>query len=455
MNMLPARDEQEFQLLPDEDVAFVKGWMSWTDSHVNWLEKTKVISGQPGWGKLDAVAMISKNEGAIFVFNPTSRHGNFSVSLDASAGFTCNASSLLLIRVTGSSERAFKPYDLDLLNCTEQLTVSVPPTAAIVFEVILHDQSGLTKPILLGAPGQVEYEDQILHVRNTQGHAGAESNLVVLLPEMVSVSKLLVNENIIDVRSSVRHSSGHQSLVIHGKWSGEIFQKEIGNATNFKGGHFDASFMVPQSALDQLQALNESYPLVYDLDPEGNNDANVPWLAPGRLLIFVKYRPLMNDTMNVTGSIDGIPILMRKAYNTIVASAQRFIGYWSDVTAHIKAGQRQELRLDLPELSPGVYREQQGFIPAGNDLGTENTTVPQAERHCTSERDCVGFTFEKKDSSRTCNAIMDTEKILYKSASGGHGTGASTWCSFLKPTLLDGIFFDNVQTIVSQEFVHT
>ena len=133
-------------------------------------------------------------------------------------------------------------------------------------------------------------------------------------------------------------SSGLPALQVRGKWAGAAFHKEIGNATGFAGGRFQAQFNVPQSALDQLTGLNRTYPLSYDLDPDGNNDANVPWLAPGRLLIFVKYRPLMNDTLNATGSIDGHPLLMRKAYNTIVRSPQRFIGYWSDVTQLVKPG---------------------------------------------------------------------------------------------------------------------
>jgi hypothetical protein len=58
----------------------------------------------------------------------------------------------------------------------------------------------------------------------------------------------------------------------------------------FVGGAWSGDFAVPPAAMAQLAALNKTYPLVYDLDPLGNDDANVPWLAPGRLLIFVKYR---------------------------------------------------------------------------------------------------------------------------------------------------------------------
>lgn len=94
----------------------------------------------------------------------------------------------------------------------------------------------------------------------------------------------------------------------------------------------------------------------------------VPWLAPGRLLIFVKYRPLLNDTFNATGEIDGKPLIVRKGYNTIVRSPQRFIGYWADATQHIKPGTQQKLTLMLPGNRNDGYEVSNGFIAAGNDL---------------------------------------------------------------------------------------
>lgn len=44
---LQARDEQEYKLLPQEDIDFVSDWMRWTDEHVTWLRNTKTITGLP------------------------------------------------------------------------------------------------------------------------------------------------------------------------------------------------------------------------------------------------------------------------------------------------------------------------------------------------------------------------------------------------------------------------
>lgn len=48
------------------------------------------------------------------------------------------------------------------------------------------------------------------------------------------------------------------------------------------------------------------------------------------------------------GTIDGSALLVRKAYNTIVRNAGRFIGHWADVTDLVVPGKRQTLTLQLP-----------------------------------------------------------------------------------------------------------
>ena len=42
INMLPARDKEEFALLPTEDLEWVSKWMQWTDDNVGLLQQTKV-----------------------------------------------------------------------------------------------------------------------------------------------------------------------------------------------------------------------------------------------------------------------------------------------------------------------------------------------------------------------------------------------------------------------------
>lgn len=131
--------------------------------------------------------------------------------------------------------------------------------------------------------------------------------------------------------------------------------------------------------MDQLTTRNKTYPVVWDTDPDGNNDPNVPWLAPGRLVVFAKYMPLLDDTFNATGTVDGKPIIVRKAYNTVVRSAARFIGYWADVTDAVVPGTPQELALELPQFVSS-WTTKQGALLAGSDLDSFNGTAAEAEK---------------------------------------------------------------------------
>jgi hypothetical protein len=179
-----------------------------------------------------------------------------------------------------------------------------------------------------------------------EGPAGADANIFVAMPPGTPVIETLV-VNGVKLHVSAFSTGTYRdvpTLTVVGSWQGVAFGKnhEIIASTSptasttatvnhpsvnsmspaFAGGAWSGEFTVPPTVIAQLQERNESYPIVWDTSTDGNNDANVPWLAPGRLLMFVKYAPLLNDTFNVTGSIDGKELLVRKAYNTIVHGAR-------------------------------------------------------------------------------------------------------------------------------------
>ena len=178
--------------------------------------------------------------------------------------------------------------------------------------------------------------------------AGTAADLTVVLPQgAAAVRAVTLNGAPVafaPVPATAPPLYGAQPAVaIRGAWAGARFGRaqEIGAAqtARFAGGVWRGGFVVPPAALRQLEARNASYSMPYDTDPDGNNEANVPWLAPGRLLVWAKYAPApLDDAFNVTGDVDGAPLVVRKAYNTIVPSAARFIGYWADVTAMVKPG---------------------------------------------------------------------------------------------------------------------
>ena len=200
INMIPARDPQEYSLLPLDDVAFMRGWMAWTDAHVAWLRNTKTITGLPsggGGGLLDATAMVLGSKGAMFVYNPTSAAGTLSVVLDHTLGFGphCGGAATLAVRATGSSNRGFVAYDLASAGCGARLNVSLPATTAMSFEFAdAADASSRTGAANAGtgtqacavfggaATARMDLEHGTLALTDARGPAGEVAELVVVLP---------------------------------------------------------------------------------------------------------------------------------------------------------------------------------------------------------------------------------------------------------------------------------
>ena len=341
LNMLPARDEQEFSLLPQEDIEFVKGWMNWTDSHVSWLRNTRTITGQPSGGKLDATAMISGSQGALFVQNPTARQEVITITLNATLGFdsACSGASQLAMRASGSSNRGFVPHDYSVVACGGTLNITVPPSTALVFELgphgISHDNAAAASQELPGPSGSprvrvfgngaatatLDWTTGTVRLTETHGPAGERAELMVVVPmqalQVAHLQQVIVESNppvpvavvpaeatalmtaAVDVHTICKQAgygdgrcavatvpnettpateAANLNVHLHlplAVWSGPAFQTEIGSTARFAGGQWSGSFSVPQAAMNQLSMRNKSYPIVYDLDPDGNNDANV------------------------------------------------------------------------------------------------------------------------------------------------------------------------------------
>ena len=355
LNMLPARDAQEFQLFPAEDLAFVRDWIGWADQHVSLLKLTRPLPSLaiPAQGVADGTIMLrGDNTGAMFLFNPTEREVTIGLPLSgdgaASLGFSCVGSTApVLVKHLSSSERTSAPYNLDVLHCSDVLRVTLPATSARVLE--FEQWKPVSAPLVLGSPSsQVTLHAGALAIVGAKGESGTPANLVVLLPPAATVTRVVVNGQQMPLFSSGQ-LHGLPAVTVRGSWAGPRFRRAQEVSPSSGGTEsWSGAFTVPQNVLDQLTARNVSYPVVYNTDPQDSDDANVPWLAPGRLLVFIKYDNPIDDTLNITGDVDGRPLLVRKAYNTIVRNAGRFIGHWADVTPVVTPGKQQTLTLQLP-----------------------------------------------------------------------------------------------------------
>ena len=155
----------------------------------------------------------------------------------------------------------------------------------------------------------------------------------------------------------------------------------------------------------------------------------------------------MNDSLNVSGALDGAPLLVRKAYNTITPRSPRFIGYYAEVTHLVAPGKTQTLTLSTPPKQGWATKT--GALSAGSDVEViQGGSVTEAQARCAAVGACVGFTFRKPSEAATCADVPPAEsdlRLYLKSSAAGNGD--ADWCTVTEPPKPLGVYFENVETI--------
>jgi hypothetical protein len=119
----------------------------------------------------------------------------------------------------------------------------------------------------------------------------------------------------------------------------------------FTGGTFKARFTVPARVFAQLAERKKVWPVTYTED-----DLRAPWLGPWRLLLHV---PIVEgtDDMAVTLKINGVPVEVLKAYNSVYPQSpeRTFIGHYADVS-RLRPDSPCDIEVGLPTLEPGRFQ---------------------------------------------------------------------------------------------------
>src|SRR5947207_7914041 len=91
LNMIPARDLDEYRSFSDADKQWFRGWVDWTNTNKEYLRHTRTILGQPAMGKIDGTSAIVGYRGYVFLFNPNARRLTAEFALDATIGVGVDA----------------------------------------------------------------------------------------------------------------------------------------------------------------------------------------------------------------------------------------------------------------------------------------------------------------------------------------------------------------------------
>ena len=347
VDLLPARDETEFQHFRPEDQRWLRQWMDWTDEHRATLQHLRPIIGPPVLGRVDGTAAIAGDHGFVFLFNPNYREIDAEFRLDASIGVT-RGDRFVFRELYPRAGRLHGTRLLDgawRLGDAVQFPIKGPQ--AVVLELIPASQ--LELPALLNVEGKPTLDGRKLVLTDVQGEVGTRVEAIVLLPNR-PVDSVAVNGG--DARDFTRNQG---ALTVPVTFAGARFAhcQQVGASDrDFSNKAFRADFTIPQRIFTQLAARRQAWPVPYT-----EEELLATWRGSDRLLLYIHIAD-PDDKWAVELKLNGKPVEVRRAYSDVfpLGRVRTFTGFYADVSS-LKPDTRYDVEVTLPDnLRPGQFQ---------------------------------------------------------------------------------------------------
>ncbi len=334
INMIPARNLDEFRHFRDEDAKWFRHWIDWADLNKEYLRHTRTILGQPALGKADGTAAIYRDSGFLFLFNPNARRVDATFTLDETIGLT-GKRKYLLSEVYPLEERLIGKPGAGVWSGGDSVTRTLDGGAALVLEIVPEGDPREEGPHVFNAPGRVTVEGRVARVTGVRGEAGTSETLLI---DGGKADAVEIN----GVPMPSRPAKGGM-LEVPVTFAGAPFR-------HYQQVPEDGRFRIPKRIFDQLTARRSAWPLPWTAE-----DARSTWLMPERLLLYVQFAE-PDDRWTLGLKIDGRPVEVRKAYASVRANRRNFTGFYADVS-WLAPDVEHRLEMALPEgLRPGQFQ---------------------------------------------------------------------------------------------------
>ncbi|MBT4034550.1 MAG: hypothetical protein HOB84_10430 [Candidatus Marinimicrobia bacterium] len=359
VSMIPARDEEEYKYFAEEDKAFFRHWLDWTDENREYLLNTRFIIGQPAIGRVDGTSALVEDEGYIFLFNPNGRQLDAEFSLDASIGLMSGQNFLL--KEIYPREQFLGQHENGIWSFGEQVSIPLDGASSRVLKLIPVEQ-GPEKAKLLNLPGTATLKWGTLVLNDLSVEVGSRVEAMVLMPKGKKIRRVKV-----DGQKTPFTQEG--SIVrISIESSGNYFphmKQVLPFDPQFSGGQLTGSLVIPRRIKDQLASRKKAWPIAWE-----EEDYKTPYLAPERLLLFVQMAEPQEE-MSLSLSIDGEEHELVSAWSSVRRHERCFLGWYCDIS-NLEPEKEYKISLNLPELEPGQF---QGLFV--ENIETEYTLVTQ------------------------------------------------------------------------------
>ena len=352
-NMIPARDDSENNLFPDNDVLFIRKWLRFTDQYKKTLQNTNVLNipylniGIPRQGSIDGTFAIHDQQGFVFIINPNPY--KLSVQLPVNNYIGLNKPSSSSYRWNCS---IIYPLEYMLPPCAYNDTVLVEIMGESVV-VVQFSSSHFEEfpPTVFGIP----FRNQSLSV---YGYSGEVYSMYVRSDHFNGlINGITCTTNTIETH----HGMEYQKLLI--KMKGDILS-DTTTTTSEITGKWNGTIVVTNDMRNQLESRKKSYPI-----PWNPTDYKATWLVPSRLLLYI-YFENPDPTLSVSLTLNSIPTNLSMAWNSRGAlphTRNCFLGWYLDASFLINSSDVNTVSVSYSEQAvfKGVYW--QNIIPETTD----------------------------------------------------------------------------------------
>lgn len=345
VDYLPARDPDEFRSFSAADARWFREWFDWSDRNAEVLRNIKPILGPPMIGQPDGTAAIAGDHGFVFLFNPNYRGLEAQFSLDRSIGLE-RGSRFVVEQLHPEKGMLIGNPSNGYWSIGDRVVCPLAGNEAVVLE-IRPAGSGPDKPLLFGARGSAALSGDKLILSGVSGEVGTSRDILVRLPGDRKIGSMTANDIPVKYRQNGRTVSARI------RFAGDAFTRSQPlwrYDPSFTGGSVRASFRVPDRILEQLRRRKQEWPVPYTED-----DLIATWLGSYRLLLYAHIAE-PNEALELTMTIDGAPLQVYKAYNSIYPTSGRtFLGFYADVSS-LDRGKEHVLEVVLPRLPAGRFQ---------------------------------------------------------------------------------------------------
>ena len=386
VNTLPARDAEEYDKFPAADLAFIKEWLGWTDTHRDLLRSQRTLPIAPGHGKVDGSFAFHGEYGVpcpadkpacpgfVFLFNPNGKRLTpQSIVLGPELGIDCASmpsTSVHLLEVFPRNRT------LATVTCGG---VWVPEPMAGKTALVVRAEFGgqAAAPRLVGVEGTAVFDRVTgeLALDGVRGERGSTARASVL--GVAGVGSVTVNGKPLPA-DAFAHDASASSTELTLTFAGARFDQsqEVVGTWSSSRSSFSGTFSVPAWVFAQLKQRNQTYPIDWT---EG--DLSASWLSPGRLLLFLEAAASKDvssalpsvgadsaipgggsdesKSATVTASVDGKPLPTLQSFNCRgLHRHDCFSGFYWDLT-NVRPDVDHKLELKIGQFS----------VPVGMDLG--------------------------------------------------------------------------------------